>query len=188
MKKSFIFMLFAVLFTAKISFAQDDAQMKQWMEFMTPGEMHKMIGDAVGEWTAEIKMWMAPNTEPTTASGTSVTEALLGGRYFKTTHNSNFMGMPMEGIDISGYDNARKVFHSYWIDNFGTGTMYLEGTYDKESKTLTLTGSSFDFAGKPYKVKEVIKHLDKDNQFMEMYMDEGKGEWKSMEIKYTRKK
>ncbi len=138
-----IFFLFgAVLFSLTSIFAQDqnqemDESQKAWMEFMTPGTYHEMMAKNVGEWKTVTKYWMDPNAEPQVIEGTAKTESLLGGRYFKTTHTGNMMGMPFEGFSIDGYDNAKKEFFSIWLDNMGTSYMLSKGNYDEDSKTLS---------------------------------------------------
>lgn len=105
----------------------------------------------------------------------------------KTTHTGTFMGMPFEGFSIEAYDNAMHEFSSIWVDNFGTGMMYMKGKYDEASKTLTYTGTSVDpMQKKEIGVKEVFKVIDDNNFTMEMYMTDGSKEVKTMEINYTR--
>jgi len=164
----------------------DPEMMKAWQEYMTPGAMHDLLAKSVGEWNTEIKSWMDPNMPPTVTEGKSVCESILGGRYFKSTETSNFMGMPFEGLSLSGYDNATKKFFNVWVDNMGTGVLNTEGSYDEATKTLTYTGTGMSFTGE-YKVRETLKYIDDNTSMFEMYMEEGgKPEMKMMEIKYSR--
>ena len=166
----------------------DPAMMEAWMQSMTPGPMHEMLAHRVGNWTAEVKMWMDPSQPPTTSQATTVCEAMLGGRYFKSIHTGDMMGMPFEGFEISGYDNVKKQFFTIWIDNMGTGIMMSTGSYDEASKTLTLTGQMTEPMGSEMMVREVIKIIDNDHSTFEMYVDMGGQEVKNMEISYTRVK
>lgn len=186
---SFLLVLCFVFLSGHIS-AQDDQQamMEAWQKYMTPGPMHELLAKRVGEWKSEMKMWMDPSQPPTTSEGSAVCEALLGGRYFQTKHESTFMGMPFTGEEVTGFDNAKKKFFSTWIDNMGTGIMLLEGPYDEATKTITLTGNVTDAMGKEVPIREVIKHIDDDNTFFEMYNTVNGKEFKSMEIKLSRKK
>ena len=196
MKKLFYpFLTLLILTISSFSFAQEEgdmggmnqqAMMEAWQKSMTPGPMHEMLASRVGEWKSEVTMWMDPSQPPTTSVGTSVTESLLGGRYFRTTHTGNFMGMDMTGIELGGYDNVKKEFFSTWIDNFGTGIMYLTGSYDEATKTFTFTGPTVDPMGNEYNVRETVQIVDNDTHLFEMYMDQGGQEFKSMEIKFTR--
>jgi len=191
------FMAFSVLFFIAAfcfsSYAQDeknkDEMMKAWQEYMTPGPMHQMLAKGIGNWTANIKMWEDPSKPPTESSGTSEVKSILGGRYFEGTYVGTFNGMEMNGRDITGYDNAKKKFFNTWIDNFGTGIMYLEGTYDEGTNTFTYAGTEVDpMSGKDLPVRETFKQVDADHQHMEMFMTENGQEFKTMEIDYTRTK
>jgi Protein of unknown function (DUF1579) len=176
------------------SFAQDDAasqdaMMKAWQEYMTPGPMHQMLAKGVGEWTADVKMWMEPGKPPTESSGTGEIKSILGGRYFAGTYNGTFNGMTMTGQEITGYDNAKKKFFNTWIDNFGTGIMHLEGTYDERTKTYSYSGTEVDpMSGNDVPVRETIQIVNNDHHHMEMFMTKEGQEFKTMEIDYTRKK
>lgn len=168
------------------SFAQDDAMMKAWQEYMTPGPMHQLLAKGVGEWKADITMWMDPSQPPTTSQGTSTGEMIMDGRYFQGKYEGTYNGQPMHGMEISGYDNAKKEFFSTWIDNFGTGIMHLKGTYDEAAKTLNYAGTMTDPMGNEVKVREVMKYLDDYTMHFEMYMEQQGSEFKTMEIKYTK--
>lgn len=192
-KPIFLTALLILMIAGNTSFAQDQSYQqemeKAWTEYMTPGPMHKMLAEGTGEWTSDIKMWMDPTQPPTESKGTSVVKSILGGRYIEGIHTSSWNGMEMNGRDLTGYDNAKQKFFNTWIDNFGTGIMYLEGTYDEGTKTYTYTGTSIDpLSKKDVPVKQIIKIIDDDHQYMEMYMTENGQEFKTMEINFTRKK
>lgn len=162
---------------------------KAWTAYMTPGPMHELLSKGTGEWTSKITMWMDPSQPPTESTGTSEIKSILGGRYFEGTHKMDFNGMEMNGQEISGYDNAKKKFFSTWIDNFGTGVMYLEGTYDEGTQTFTYHGNSVDpMTGQDVPVKQTVKHIDADHSHMEMFMTDKGQEFKTMEIDFTRTK
>ncbi len=183
-------LIFSIGLFSLSTFAQDmdqEAMMKAWQKSMTPGPEHKMLANMVGEWDGEISMWQDPSQPPQTSKGSAQFESIFDGRYIIGKYTGNMMGMPFSGMDITGYDNVKKMFFTSWIDNMGTGVMYVEGTYDKNSNTFNYTGETADPMGNKMKVKEIITIIDKDHNKFEMFMDTGKGEIKSMEIKYTRK-
>ena len=165
--------------------------MKGWMENMTPGPQHAMLAKSEGTWDAETIMWMEPGAPPMTSKGTAVNKMILGGRYLQFNFKGQMMGQPFEGTGTTGYDNTKKVFTNTWIDNMGTTPMMMEGTWDDATKTITSKGKMVCSAnGKEIEMKEVFKIVDDNTQVMEMYgpdMKTGK-EYKTMEIKYTRKK
>ena len=169
--------------------AQTDADMKAWQDYMTPGEIHKMMAQGNGEWNEEITMWMDPAAAPAKTTGTAKNEMIMGGRYQLSKTTGIMMGMPFEGMSLLGYDNAKKIFTSTWVDNFGTGTTTMEGTWDEQAKAITLTGKSVDpMTGKDLMIKEVMKFINNDTQTLEMYDNKNGTETKTMEIKFTRKK
>ena len=83
---------------------------KKYMEYMTPGDMHKMLASSVGTWTSEYTMWEKENGPAQKSTGTCENKMILGGRYLQSTNKSIMMGMPFEGIGTMAYDNGRKVF------------------------------------------------------------------------------
>lgn len=182
---------FAVFFVfTAVPFAQDmdqDAMMKAWQDAMTPGPQHEMLAGMIGEWDGDITMWMDPTQPPQNYEGTVVYESIFDGRYVVGNYSSTMMGMPFSGMDVNGYDNIKKVFFTFWIDNMGTGTMYVEGNFNEETNSINYTGETVDLTGEKMKVRQVVKLIDKDNSIFEMYFDKGQGEMKTMEIVYKRK-
>lgn len=174
-------------YTAVNAQSQDD--MKAMMAYSTPGEIHQMMAKSVGTWSGAITMWMKPGAPPMNMTGESKSEMIMGGRYLQATNSGNMMGMPFQGISVTGYDNAKKVFVNSWIDNMGTGMMFLEGTWDNATMSINFSGKMVDpTSGKDMPIREVIKFVDDNTQLLDMYVGSGGSEYKSMEIKYTRNK
>lgn len=166
------------------------AQMKAWQEYSTPSDIHKMIASWDGAWTAESTQWMDPKAPPVKGKADATNKMIMDGRYQETTYKGEFMGMPFNGKGTLAYDNARKVFNSTWIDNMGTGIMFMEGTWDEATKTINFKGTSTDPMTKTaINMRETFTIVDANTQKMEMFMPgmDGK-EFKSMEIVFTRKK
>jgi len=165
--------------------------MKSMMEAGTPGPMHAMLAKSDGAWVGETTMWMKPGAPPTKGTGTSTNKMIFGNRYQQSTFKGDFMGMPFEGTGTTGYDNAKKVFFTTWMDNMSTGMMNMEGAWDDATKSINFKGKMLCPAnGKEMEMREVYKIVDDNTQIMEMYgpdMQTGK-EFKHMEIKLTRKK
>lgn len=168
--------------------AQSQDEMKKWMDYMTPSETHKMMAKWDGEWKEEITFWMDPNAPEQKMDAGCVNKMILGGRYQQSTHTGDFGGMPFEGVGTLAWDNIQKKFINTWVDNMGTGIMYLEGTWDAANKTINLTGSMTDaMSGKLVKVREVVKVIDDTTQEMTQYTEKDGKEFKNMYIKMTKK-
>jgi hypothetical protein len=169
----------------------DSNAMANWAKYMTPGKEHQMMASWDGTWEGDITMWMSPGAPPTKTKGTSINKMVLDGRYQQSTHTGSFEGMPMNGISTLAFDNAKKVFITTWIDNMGTGVMIGEGPWDDVNRSITIKGKMIDpTTGKECEFKEIFKVIDDDHQLMEMYAPDpttGK-QFKTMEIKFTRKK
>jgi hypothetical protein len=164
--------------------------MQAWQDFATPGDMHKWLEKTNGTWVCDsLKQWMdGPN--PTYSTATNTQSSALGGRYVIGKFSGSAMGMPMEGMSTMGYDNAKKMFVSTWMDNMGTGIVHMSGTYDEATKTLNLKGHQTDpMTGKDSDMREEMKTIDDNSYWMAIYgagMD-GK-EQKFMEGTFKRKK
>lgn len=191
MKKiTLLFLAVAGLSVTKVKAQADDASMKAWQTYMTPGDMQKMLAKSDGNWNADITMWMDPAGAPTKTKGTCVNRMILGGRYQESVNKSSFNGMPFEGRALLGYDNAKKVFVYNWIDNMGTGMMFMEGKWNDATKTIEFSGTMVDpSSGTDMKVRETFQQIDNDHQKMEMFMVmPGGQEMKTMEIAFVRAK
>lgn len=168
------------------------AATKAWMEFATPGDMHKMLAKFDGNWTGATSMWMYDSGKAVSSTSECTNKMIFGGRYQVSNYKGNFMGMPFEGMSIMGYDNAKKKFVSTWIDNMGTGLMHAEGDWNPTKKSIDFKGKMTDPSrpGKECEVREVYTFNDDNNHSLEMYGPNPKTgkEMKTMEIKFTRKK
>jgi len=164
--------------------------MKNWQDYMTPGDVHKMMAKWVGIWNGEVTMWMYPGAPEEKSKSTAVNKMIMNGLYQESNHSGNMMGMPFNGKSITAFDNHRKEFTSTWIDNMGSGIMILKGTWDEATKTINLKGRMIDPGTKQdTEVRETFKIVDDNTQEMEMYVMTPVGkEFKTMNIKYSRKK
>jgi hypothetical protein len=170
--------------------------MKMMMELAKPGDNHKLLSRGVGTWSYGVKFWMDPKGPPMESSGTTVTKAIMDGRYLVSDHtgkmqmpgpDGKMMDIEFKGMAVEGYDNSTKKFVASWIDNMGTGIMHLVGDYDAASKTFTYRAEYEPMPGMKTKVREVIKITDNDHRTFEWYEEQGGTEVKTMEINYTRK-
>jgi len=189
MKKTTLFLLACICFMniAERAMAQDADAMKKWMDYMTPGDMHKILASSNGKWTEDITMWMDPGQPPMKSTSVSEYKMVLGGRYQQGNITGSFNGTPFEALSIIGYDNMKKVFISSWMDNMGTGILNSEGPYDAATKTITLIGTETDpMSGKEIKMRETIKTVDDNTQVMVLYITTDGKEVKNMEIKMKR--
>ncbi|MBB2146391.1 DUF1579 domain-containing protein [Pedobacter sp. LMG 31464] len=165
------------------------AMNKAWAAYMTPGDTHKMMAAADGKWNAEITMYYSSDQPPSVNKAVCENKMILGGRYQQSTYKGSFEGMPFEGINTLAYDNSKKIYVSTWVDNMGTGVMYLEGTFDVATKTMNMKGKATDVvSGKDITIRETMKFIDDNTQQMEMFDTKDGKEVKTMSISLKRAK
>ncbi len=154
----------------------------------TPGDKHKELAASEGHWVTENTYWQSEGATPTTAKGTCDIKMVLGGRYQQSIFKTENGGEPYEGIGYVAYDNAKKVYVNTWIDNAGTGILYLEGGYDINTKTTEMDGKCVDpYTCRQRGMRQVTRNVDKNTQILEMYQTpDGGKEFKSMEMKLTK--
>ncbi|MEW5844377.1 MAG: DUF1579 domain-containing protein [Bacteroidota bacterium] len=178
-----------ILFIFSSAFAQQGDQaemMKKWQEYMTPGPAQQSLAKMAGAWKAEVTIF-DPSGKEMKSDGTADYEMILGGRYLKSNFKGTMMGMPMEGMGLDAYDNATKEYISVWIDNFGTGVMYMKGKREDATQTIVYQGSATDpMTGKDQPMKIIIRTVDDKHFQMLMFNIDGDKEIKTMQIDYTR--
>lgn len=171
---------------------EKQAAMQKWMEFSTPGASHKMLADLAGTWNYSSKWWETADAKPEESSGKSKFKTILNGRFLQQEFKGKSMGMPFEGLGITGYNNLTKKFESFWIDSMTTAMMHGQGDYDPEQKMISESGEHACpmTDSKTAKYRTEWKMIDKNNMVFTMYghgMDGKSPEFKSMEITYKRK-
>jgi hypothetical protein len=173
----------------KSSSAEEMEMMKKWETAATPGAQHKALEPLVGDWNIESKSWMSPDAPPMESKGTTTTRWILGGRFLQDDFSGEFMGKPMKGLGITGYDNLKKKYNSFWVDEGGTAMYVSEGEAGSDGKTFTFTGKMDDpMTGEKDKTMKFVVRIDsKDKHTFQMF-DASKGkDTKCAEMVYTRK-
>ncbi len=164
---------------------EQKAQMEAWTKAMTPGKQHQELAAKVGTWEGTVTMWEAPGAPPQVSQAHSERTMLLGGRVQNAHWTGTMMGMPFEGVGMTGYDNVSGKWWTTWSDNFGTGVMTSTGTCDPDPKKgCSYVGSFVDpISGKEKKENSKVSWPTPDQERMEMFDigPDGK-EFKMMEI------
>jgi hypothetical protein len=150
-----------------------------------PGLEHKLLAETVGTWDCTITMAGAP--EP--SKGTSTSKMAVGGMWLETDFSGEMAGMKYSGKGLDSYDATKKKYIGVWADSFSGSPMIMEGDYDKETKTITMTGKGPDMTGNVVTFKGVTTHKDKDHHSFTMStVGEDGEETPMMTIEYVRKK
>jgi len=144
-----------------------------------PGPEHEQLKKLEGTWEATMK-YMGQESK-----GTMTYKMEVGGLWLTSNYEGDFAGAKFYGKGFDSYDAGKKKFVSVWVDSMITTPMFMEGTYDKEKHTLTMTGEGPSPAG-PTKFKSVTHFVDDNNIQMDMYMGDAKDP--GFTITYMRKK
>ena len=175
--------------TKKPAISEEEAT-KKWMEAATPGAAHKVLDVWAGSWELACKMWMAPGAPPVESPGTATAAWIIGERFMEMTFKTTMMGMPFEGRAITGYNNIRKTYQSFWVDNMGTAMTMSTGKASADGKTLTYEAKMDDpMTGKMDNTYRFIERfVSKDEIHQEIHdLSLGKDS-RMMETIYKRKK
>ncbi len=185
--KKILIAALCISFSQGLSAQMTEAEGKAFTDFMTPGKIHAMMAKSDGDWKQSITFWMNPGAPPMQMNSTCHNEMVMGGRYQLSTSEGEMMGMPFKGQGLTGYDNVRNIFVTTWIDNMGTGIIYMEGKWNDATKAIEFAGKMTDpMAGKAIDARQVLTFMDDTHQKLEMFVMHGDQEFKSMEILISR--
>jgi hypothetical protein len=145
-----------------------------------PGPEHKQLAKLEGTWDTTMKFG------DNESKGTMTYKMELGGLWLVGSLQSGLDKEKYYGKSKETYDPNKKKYVSVWFDSMSATPMTMEGTYDKENKTLTMTGDNVGMDGKPAKWKSVSKHKDDDTIVMSMYVGDAKEPM--FTVTYKRKK
>jgi len=171
---------------------QKDSVVAMMMQLAQPGPEHELLQSLTGKWHQEVKLWMAPGSDPMVFTGMSVNESLLGGRFLQMTSNSGEGMFATESLNIIGFDRRNNKFTTVGFDTWGTYFVTASGDYDDESRKITMYGEDFDpIAGFTQKFDIVVELID-ETKFMwsVVFKDEfhtgGGPDFKMVEVTYTK--
>ena len=149
-------------------------------EFPKPGPEHELLKKHEGTWDVTMKFGGMES------KGTVTYKMGLGGMWLVGDLESELLGSKFYGKGMDSYDAASKKYVSYWFDSMGSRPVSMEGTYDKDKKTLTMTGDGPGMDGKLQKYKSTSEMPDDNTTNFTMWMGDGKDP--AFTIVYKRKK
>ena len=127
-----------------------------------------MLEQLAGAWDTTMKV------EGKDVKGTQTFRTDLGGFWVTGTLESDLFGAKFTGKSVDGYDPIKKKYVSIWTDSMSPTPVIMEGTYDKEKKTLSMAGDGPGHDGKAAKYRSETKFVDKDTIEMSMWIGDGK--------------
>lgn len=149
-------------------------------EMPKPGPEHKVLQKLEGTWNTTMK---AGGME---SKGTVTYKMDLGGMWLTGAMESELFGTKFSGKSLESFHPAKKKYVSVWVDSMSTAPVIMEGTYDKQQKTMTMGGEGPGSDGKMTRYKSVSVMPDADTLEMTMYIGDGKEP--TFTVNYKRKK
>lgn len=146
--------------------------MAAWMEHSTPGKHHGHLKFFEGKWKYTAKMYPAEGAPPMEIAGTVEAKLDMGGRFLVSHWQgpSPFTPEPFSGMEVLGYDNAKKQYVSTWIDNMTTSTATAIGTCNESGKVFTYDGGMYDPSkGAKTPTRTVITVVNDNKYTFKMY-------------------
>jgi hypothetical protein len=142
------------------------AMMAEMMKLSMPGPEHAELQKTVGTWEKTQRMRWSPDAEWMTTTCTSQVTPLLGGRYVMEQLGFEMMGMPMEGLSITGFDNMTGEYTSLWADSMSTWWTSSRGKAAADG-SIDFRGTMTDVAGsRPFRM---VLRQGPDSGHMDMY-------------------
>jgi hypothetical protein len=158
------------------------APLARAQEMPKPGPEHERLKELAGTWDCTVKF----GDQET--KGTMVYKMELGGFWLVGHFEADMGGQRFTGLGVDGYDPLKKKYVSFWADSMSPSSMWMEGSYDKETHSTTMTGHGPGMDGKVHKFKTTSEFKDNDSIVFTMYdITEGKDN-QMMTITYHRKK
>lgn len=159
------------------------------MQMPAPQKEHEWLEQFVGDWDAEVELFVQPGEPPQKAVGSERVRS-IGGFWILTEYRGAFMDQPFQGCLTLGYDPQRKKYIGTWIDSAGSHLWQYEGAVDAAGKTLTLEaeGPCHESPGELSRFRHVAEFNSRDRRTYTAFIQGDDGEWaRMMRINYRRK-
>lgn len=159
------------------------------MENAKPAAAHSRLGKLAGEYTTTTKFYMQPGAAPQETTGEARLWTSLDGRFLSEENTGTFMGQPLKGFRMLGYNNASKRYEGIWTYSMSTAIMSLNGTSSDGGKIVTLAAAFESEGGAKEKLSVTVRQTDDDHFVVGLSGTLADGKPGPMlETTYTRKK
>jgi len=155
-------------------------------------EKHREVFQShAGIWDATFAKFMfGPVVSPMLTSGVETNRLLNGGNWLIMSQHYEYPGGVFEGWGMYGFDPQKDRYVGSWADSTNTHLNVSEGTYDAETRSLTLIAEGVDpTTGEQVRVKQVISQKDDDTKVFQVFRSREDGpDMKLLEVEAKRRK
>jgi hypothetical protein len=151
-----------------------------------PGREHEIFLKDVGTWDATVEIRLTPGGAPQVSKGVASNRVVSEGHWLVTEFRNETTGF--EGHGIYGWDPAKGKYVGVWVDNMRSFVALAEGSWDANTKTMTLWTEAPGPGGKPVRWREATQTVNSDTQVFRSYLPlpDG-GEFELMTVTYKRR-
>jgi hypothetical protein len=148
---------------------------------------HARLVAMCGTWEVELTFWLRPGGQGLTSKGTSTIRPLFDGLFVEEKIEGALNGTPFTTLAWTGFNTATHLYEATRIASTNSVRIAETGSYDEKTKQFELK-ADYPFAGDTWHQRTVIQPLSAEAMVATSYLSFGAvPEWKSVEIKYTRR-
>ena len=196
-RPSLALLLVAVTFAASPAVARQEANdqemaemMRRAQRFTQPAERHRVLERFLGSWDTETRVVMG-GARPEAEKGTAEGSWVMDGRWLEIRGLGSMLGMPLETLQVIGYDNFKMSFVTTFVSSMDTAMNHSEGDLTADEDVLITYGTLDEYlTGEHDKmVKYVWRFTSPDRIVFEVHdLPIGETDTKVVEVVYTRRK
>lgn len=148
---------------------------------------HEWLMKSVGSWEVRGQYYVGPGQDPLDAKGTETVE-MMGPYWQRGTLRIELFDSIVEGVTHLGFDPTRQIFVSTWIDSANPFLYLYEGSYDEETRLLSLSGVNTDpNTGKPATYRSLAGYDLPDERSLSLSIEvPGRNESEILSYEYKR--
>ena len=152
-----------------------------------PAKEHEWLQKFVGEWEAEVEVFMEPGKPPMKMKGFN-RDRMLGGLWLISEGGND--SMPYQFLLTLGYDPQKKKYVGSWTDTMTSYLWRYEGTVNAEGNILTLEteGPAPMAPEKHSKFREVTEFKTRDHRVFTSSILSDDGTWNTVLTVNARRK
>lgn len=162
--------------------------MEEFMALNVVGAEHEWMAPLVGTFHGTMSLFAEPGAEPMQSEGVMVNRWFLGGRWLRQDWSSDFMGQPLQGFGLFGYDTLQKRYQGFWVDTMGTFMAPITNGQAVDARTVETYGESWDpSSGHVVQRRDVVRIIDRNHHTFDMYQTHpGQDEIQILHVEYSR--
>jgi|SRR5579871_5864389 len=148
---------------------------------------HARLLAMAGAWDVEMTLWSRPGANALIAKGTSTIRSILGGLFIEERIDASLNNAPITTMAWTGFNTSTGQYEAKRLSTGTTGRMAEAGTYDDAKKQFELK-ADYTLAGQLWHQRTVIQATSASAMVATTYLSFGTvPEWRSVEIKYTKR-